>query len=155
MLVKQDGSPYAKAPGSSVLQSVTDPDPLVKVLASVYRVRAWENVDYGKATERQLLFYTGQVIRQSEWDREFSVATIDTISPATGLAAGGAAVTVTGTGFSQDALVKFGGTNATSVVVVNPTKITCVTPAKTAATYDVTVVTASGTATKTGGFTYS
>jgi IPT/TIG domain len=55
--------------------------------------------------------------------------TITSINPTTGVFAGGTAVTITGTGFQAGATVKFDGVLATSVVVVNDTTITCVTPA--------------------------
>jgi hypothetical protein len=53
--------------------------------------------------------------------------------------AGGTAATVTGTGFLTGATVAFGGTAATSVVVVGPTSITCVTPAHTSGLVNVVV----------------
>lgn len=83
------------------------------------------------------------------------VPTLTTVAPGTGVAAGGTAVTLTGTGFIPGATVKFGLTAATSVVVVSSTSITCVSPAHTAATVDVSVTTTAGTATKTGSFIYT
>lgn len=55
--------------------------------------------------------------------------TITSIAPAVGPSGGGTAVTITGTGFATGNTVKFNGSLATSVVVVDSTKITCVTPA--------------------------
>jgi len=51
------------------------------------------------------------------------------ISPIGGSTAGGTPVTITGTDFSGGSTVTFDGVPATSVVVVNSTTITCVTPA--------------------------
>ena len=51
------------------------------------------------------------------------------VSPASGTAAGGTAVTITGTGFLAGATVSLGGTPATGVTVVNSTSITATTPA--------------------------
>lgn len=82
--------------------------------------------------------------------------TVTTVSPATGVAAGGAAVTLTGTGFQAGATVKFGTTAAASVVVVDGTTITCVSPAHTAGAVDVVVTNPDlqlGTA--TAAFTYT
>ncbi len=87
-----------------------------------------------------------------------ALPTVSGISPTSGGTAGGTAVTVTGTGFTAGAttpVVKFGGTNATSVVVVSATSITCVSPAKTAGAHNVTVTTDGGTSTGTNNFTYS
>jgi hypothetical protein len=53
---------------------------------------------------------------------------ITSVAPTSGNVAGGTAVTLTGTGFATGDTVDFGGTVATSIVVVNATTITCVTP---------------------------
>ncbi len=56
--------------------------------------------------------------------------TVSSISPATGLAAGGTTVTITGTNFvGSEEQVSFGGTAATNVTVNSPTSITATTPA--------------------------
>jgi hypothetical protein len=65
-------------------------------------------------------------------------------------------VTINGTNFASGASVTFGGTAATSVVVVSAIKITAKTPAHAAGAVNVTVTntnTASGTL--TNGFLYS
>jgi hypothetical protein len=54
--------------------------------------------------------------------------TITSLSVNTGPAAGGTAVTITGTGFTGATAVNFGAAAATSVVVVSATQITCVSP---------------------------
>jgi hypothetical protein len=65
-------------------------------------------------------------------------------------------VTVNGTGFQSGATVNFGGTAATSVVVVSATKITAVAPAHTAGAVNVVVTnTDTGTGTLTNGYTYA
>lgn len=56
--------------------------------------------------------------------------TLTAVSPASGPVSGGTAVTITGTNFQSGATVTFGGTAATSVTVVNATRITAVAPAK-------------------------
>jgi hypothetical protein len=81
--------------------------------------------------------------------------TISTVTPNTGTTAGGTAITLVGTNFNGATAVTVGATAATSVVVVNDTHITCVTPAKTAGAKDVVVTTPAGSGTKTNGFTYS
>lgn len=63
-------------------------------------------------------------------------------------------LTITGTNFVAGATVAVSGTAATSVVVVNDTTITCVTPAKAAGTYDVVVTTSGGSGTLTNGIKY-
>lgn len=75
--------------------------------------------------------------------------TVTTISPTSGDAAGGEAVTITGTGFRVGTRprVLFGGAQADNVVVTSATQITCVTPefaAYPTALVDLTVVAADG-----------
>jgi len=77
------------------------------------------------------------------------------ITPATGLQAGGTAVTITGTGFLAGATVKFGGTLATNVSVVSATSITATSPAHAAGIVDVVVTnTDNKSATLPQAFTY-
>lgn len=72
---------------------------------------------------------------------------VTALSPATGPAAGGTSVTITGTSLSGATAVMFGATAATDVNVVSATSITCTAPAEAAATVDVTVTTPFGTST--------
>lgn len=76
------------------------------------------------------------------------------ITPASGTAAGGETVTITGTGFVPGTLVDFGGVAATAVSV-DPagTSLTAVTPAGTAGDVVVTIANPSGT-TATLAYTY-
>jgi hypothetical protein len=152
-LVNAAGTLLSKTPGGTVLESVAETDPQIRVKVNVYRDTPYDNVDY-PTQMKQLAFRAGQIIRQSKWDAEFTAPTISGITPAVGPAAGGTAVTVTGTGFTTGATVAVGGTAGTSVVVVSDEKLTFATPAKTAGAYDVTVTTAGGTATEEDGFTY-
>jgi large repetitive protein len=76
------------------------------------------------------------------------------LGPDTGPVAGGTAVTISGTNFITGATVSFGGTAATSVVVVSSTEITCVTPAHAAGSVTVSVTTTGGTASVPNGFTF-
>jgi IPT/TIG domain len=74
------------------------------------------------------------------------------LSPAAGLAAGGAAVTISGTGFTGATSVTFGGTAATALVVVDANTITVNAPAHAVGTVDVVVTTPKGSS-PTGGTT--
>ncbi len=91
--------------------------------------------------------------------RYHQVPTLTSVSPATGAPGGGTSVTLTGTGFLNDApgtnTVTFGATVATNVVAVSDTSITCDAPAGTAgATVNVTVANANGSATRVNAFTF-
>jgi hypothetical protein len=57
-----------------------------------------------------------------------SKKSIDSVSPSSGVMEGNTFVSITGSGFQNGATVTFGGQNAASVTVENPTKITCLTP---------------------------
>ncbi|MBN1417467.1 MAG: IPT/TIG domain-containing protein, partial [Planctomycetes bacterium] len=80
---------------------------------------------------------------------------VASVTPNQGPAVGGTAVTIGGTGFQTGATVTFGGTSATSVVVVSSTQITCATPAHAAGAVNVVVANPDGqSGTLAGGFTY-
>jgi hypothetical protein len=82
--------------------------------------------------------------------------TLTGISPASGTAAGGTAVTITGTGFLAGATVSLGGTQATGVTVMSSTTITALTPAHAAGAVNVVVSNAEQQAgTLADGYTYT
>jgi hypothetical protein len=84
------------------------------------------------------------------------VPTVASITPNTGTTAGGASVTITGTGFLAGAAVSLGGTAATAVNVVGSTSITATTPAHTAGAVSVVVTnTDAQNGTLTNGYTYT
>ncbi|MFI0814997.1 IPT/TIG domain-containing protein [Streptomyces sp. NPDC021115] len=74
------------------------------------------------------------------------------LSPTQGPAAGGTAVTLTGTGFTGATSVRFGSVNATSFTVVSATQITAVAPPGSAGSAQVTVTGPGGTS---NGITYT
>ncbi len=79
--------------------------------------------------------------------------TVTGINPTSGPAGGGTSVTITGTNFAANATVKIGGQNATNVVRVNATTITCKTPALTGGTLNDVVVDNPGSAVVVGPLT--
>ncbi len=87
-------------------------------------------------------------------DCPVSEPTISAVNPNTGAITGGTAITITGTNLTGASSVRVGSGYATSVVVVNDTTVTAVTPAGTVGAENVSVTTAGGIATLTGGFTY-
>lgn len=100
-------------------------------------------IDYGTyagATGR-----TGTITPKAPYPDQTSPPVVTAVSPATGLAAGGTAVTISGWNLTGATGVTFGGTAATAVVVIGPNTITCTSPAKAAGTYDVRVTTPRGT----------
>jgi hypothetical protein len=79
---------------------------------------------------------------------------ITSISPNAGPTAGGQSVTITGTNLSTVTSVTFGGTAAT-ITANTATSITVTTPPHAAGSVTVVVATAGGTATSTGGYTFT
>jgi hypothetical protein len=74
--------------------------------------------------------------------------TVTSVVPPAGKSTGGKNITVNGTNFQSGATITLGGSAATSVVFVNSTKLTAVTPAHSAGFVNVVVTnpdTASGT----------
>ena len=84
-----------------------------------------------------------------------AAATVSTVAPATGTAAGSTGVTITGTGFLDATGVTFGGTPATGFLITSSTTITCLTPPHAVGAVDVVVLDPTGNGTKTGGYTYT
>jgi len=80
--------------------------------------------------------------------------TVTGIVPSSGPAAGGTAVTISGTNFTGATGVTIGGTAAASVVVVSSTSITAFTPTGTAGTASVVVTTPGGSNAANTLFTY-
>lgn len=102
-----------------------------------------------------LAYNSGQIVPLTELQNLYTTATVTTVSPATGGIAGGTEVTITGTDLAGTTGVTFGGSTATSVVVVSDTKITCVTPAHSSGAVNVVVQDDAGNVTKTNAFTYA
>lgn len=79
--------------------------------------------------------------------------TITTCTPSSGLTAGGTAVEIIGTGFTDATAVTFNGVNAARYAVIDATHVLAVTPAGSG-TGDVVVTTAAGSGTLTDGFSH-
>ncbi|MEU0857406.1 IPT/TIG domain-containing protein [Streptomyces griseofuscus] len=138
-------------------------DPEKKITADVYATRTFDTGTRPSDTRdgtpegsiRTLLFKAGAVLRQSQIDALFPEATVTEISPATGPAAGGTVVTITGTNLDGVSDVKFGGTAGTNVMVLSAGRLQATTPAGAAGTVDVVVGDEAGAVTKSGAFTYA
>ncbi|MFC8278252.1 IPT/TIG domain-containing protein [Streptomyces sp. NPDC057271] len=81
------------------------------------------------------------------------VPTIGTITPTSGPASGGTAVTITGTNLDTTDSVTFGGAPA-PFAVINQTTLSAVTPPGTEGAVDVVVTNPAGSDTELGAFTY-
>ncbi len=69
---------------------------------------------------------------------------LTSITPASGPAAGGTSVTITGTDFTNGATVNMGSAPATAVKWISKTSISATTPAQAAGSVDVAVINADG-----------
>ena len=83
------------------------------------------------------------------------VPIISSVSPASGSAAGGELVTITGAYFTGATDVDFGATPATEFIVISDTKISAITPAVGAGTVDVSVTTPNGSNANTAADDYT
>ena len=81
--------------------------------------------------------------------------TITSVDPISGISTGGTNVAITGTNYVAPVTVTFGGTAATNVQVVSPTRITCTTAGHPAGVVDVVVTNPDGQqAPLADGYTY-
>jgi hypothetical protein len=86
---------------------------------------------------------------------DLSPPAVTSISPTSGLPAGGNTVTITGSGFTGATAVDLGVVAATSFTVVSNTQITFVTPKQTAGLHNVTVTGPTGTSADVSGDLYT
>lgn len=132
------------------------PDPLKVVTADVY-----ESVPYGpgdklpEGSRRHLRFTAGTILPTSTIDRLFPPATVTTITPATGPAAGGTTVTIKGTNLDGVSAVNFGASAGTELRVISTTELRVKTPAVAAGAVNVVVADDAGNVTKNAGFTFA
>ncbi|HEV3070726.1 MAG TPA: carboxypeptidase regulatory-like domain-containing protein [Solirubrobacteraceae bacterium] len=114
-----------------------------------------ENTQLRHATVSNLSITTDTTVAFLLQSVSVRVPTVTKVEPASGPAAGGTSVTITGTGFSGASAVKFGSANATSFTVNSATSITATSPTGSG-TVDVTVTTPGGTSATSAAdrFTY-
>lgn len=134
---------------------VTDPDPVVTVNTDVYEGFYYQTGRHLGEIGKRLKWKSGTQVRTSEVTALFSPAVVNTVTPATGPAAGGTVITLTGTGLDGVSAVTVGGTAATALQVVSPTEVRVTTPAGTAGAKDIVLTDDSGTVTEVGAFTYT
>lgn len=80
---------------------------------------------------------------------------ISAINPSWGPPSGNTTITITGAGFSNNAVVTIGGVDCTSITVISAAKLTCVTPSGSYGSKNVIVYNSDGQSnTLTNGFSY-
>lgn len=134
---------------------VPNPDPLIEITNDVWvRDPLNGSGDPGAPGDR-LLWNAGDHVRQSVIDKAFGTTSIDTVTPATGVAAGGTVVTIKGPDMDMATGVTFGGTPGTAFSVRNSGEVRVTAPAHAAGAVNVVVQADGGNATKTNGYTYT
>lgn len=134
---------------------VTPPaDPVLRVNQRVYETFSISG-ESDHETGRRLKFRVGQLVRRSQIDNLFADASVASVTPSSGVAAGGTAVTIKGDRLSGVEGVLFGGVAATGVEVVDDETVRCTTPAHAAGAVDVVVQDDAGDVTESLGFTYT
>jgi IPT/TIG domain len=93
-------------------------------------------------------------VRKDQWGSLLAAPDVLSITPNTGLAAGGTGVSLVGDGLVGTTGVTFGGVAATGLIVNSDTLVTCITPAHADGAVDVVLSNPRGNVTKTGAFTY-
>jgi len=106
-----------------------------------------------------ILFATGCVVGEVQLPKEEASGAqaalgLTSVSPSSGVIAGGTALTLTGVLFESGMTISIDGSPCASVTVLNSTSATCVTPAHAEGFADVTVATTDESSTLSSGFYY-
>ncbi len=108
----------------------------------------------GAAARSNMISSDAWVISDGGIEAACSPPTATSINPSSGTTLGGTSVTITGAAFTGATAVTIGGLAATSVIVVNDSTITAITPADSAGPASVVVSTPNGSNSVNSLFTY-
>ncbi|MFG2986251.1 IPT/TIG domain-containing protein [Streptomyces sp. NPDC048258] len=151
-LYKENGARITKA----AFPATTVADTPKRITEDIYYSEPYGPGDgTPEGSKRHLLYQEGTVVAQSVIDRLFTAATITSLTPATGPAAGGTTVTVKGTNLDGVSAVKFGATPGTNLRRLSATELSVTSPAGAAGAVNLVAVADAGDVTKTSAFTYS
>lgn len=142
----------------ALTSTVVDPPPILTVSEKIYQDYDPRAADGNSGTfepAQRLLMVPGQHTSAAIIDGLFIAATATAIAPATGPAAGGTPVTITGTNLAGTVGATFGGVAATLPLVVNNETFTCVAPAHAAGAVTVVIQDDSGDLSKPAFYTYT
>jgi IPT/TIG domain len=109
--------------------------------------KAPDGADYNQVIDGDLYYYQQMWSNQAGAcvQRQLQLPAVTKLKPKNGHTTGGTTVTITGTGFTAGAVVRFGAMPASEVTVGSATSITAVSPPGSIGSVDVTVTTAAGT----------
>ncbi|MFI6686608.1 IPT/TIG domain-containing protein [Streptomyces sp. NPDC050485] len=147
----QDGTRITKA---EVPAAALD-DPPVRITQDIYISEPYGRGDgQPEGSKRFLLYPAGTIALRSVIDRLFAPATVTSISPANGPAAGDTTITIKGDNLDGISAITFGSTAGTELQIRSAGELTVKTPSGTAGPVTVTIVDDSGSVAKPNGFTY-
>ncbi|MEU1311051.1 IPT/TIG domain-containing protein [Streptomyces cinnamoneus] len=150
-LYRQDGTRITKA----AFPAAALDDPPVRITEDVYVSEPYGRGDgQPEGSKRFLLYPAGTIVVRSAIGRLFTSASIDSISPAKGPAAGGTAITIKGADLDGVSAVTFGAAAGTDLHVRSATELTVKTPPGAAGAVSVELADDSGAVSKADGFTY-
>ncbi|MFC4014619.1 IPT/TIG domain-containing protein [Nonomuraea purpurea] len=156
-LYAKSGNAYTqltKAAATAKTAAYVELDPLIKISEDLFEGTRPDGTVFPEG-RMSVRFPAGSVVRKSVFDRCFPDATIESVFPATGAAAGGTDLTIRGRNFTPSSTVTIGGTAAAALVVVDDTTIRCKSPAHAAGAVAVVVTTNASAVTKADAFTYA
>lgn len=149
------GSHLTKTQVLALTQTPAVADPPLQFTAPVYQTYSEDNSSQDFEELNRLMWAAGEIVPTSVINGAFVLATIASITPNAGAAAGGTNIVIKGTDFGGTTGVTIGAVACTNVKVVDSHTITATSPAKTAGTYDVVVQDDAGNVTATAAFTTS
>jgi hypothetical protein len=93
-------------------------------------------------------------VRKDHWGALAAAPQVDSVTPNTGLAAGGEGVSLAGDGLTGSTGVTFGGTAATGFIANSDALVTCITPAHAVGAVAVVLQNPRGNVNLPNAFTY-
>lgn len=150
----ESGTRLTETTFNALTDDVTGED-LVVFNADVYQSYTQGEGAGGFERASRLAFVRGEVVKQSMVDGLFETAVIDTITPATGVAAGSTPVVIKGQDFSGAAGFTLGAVALSNFKVVDNNTITGTTGPHAAGAVAGVVQDDAGDVTKAAFFTYT
>ncbi|MFD7334920.1 IPT/TIG domain-containing protein [Streptomyces violascens] len=151
-LYRQDGTRITKA----TVPAAALNDPPVRITEDIFTSESYGRGDgQPEGSKRFLLYPAGTIAMRSVIDRLFAPATVTSISPADGPAAGGTTITIKGDNLDGVSAITFGNTTGTELRIRSAGELTVKSPSGAAGAVTVTLDDDSGPVAKPNGFTYA
>lgn len=143
-IVDKDGNVLNKAGLIAKATTVTQPTKY-KFTEDVYELVSYQGDRTGETRKRRK-FFAGQIVGSDAIDAlsTFNAGNVTAVTPSTIATAGGTLVTIEGNSLHSVTSVTFGGTAGTALKKISERKIQVTSPARTAGSHAVVVVTSAG-----------